>query len=202
PVSVRIAASLEQPGSIMIAACVFGAVFLMDLPYFSPNADILAVFAILYFRWAFKRPFSLAFKLPKHANLPDPNNPDPGKGGTGKSDGIMYIGNVDDADAPENRQELWLTNSDARTHILYLGTTGSGKTEGLKALVTNSLTWGSGFVYIDGKADTDLWSSFYALACRFGRDDDLFVLNYMTGNTDMGSVSNSMNPFSNGSSSY
>jgi len=201
-VSTRIIESLEQPSSIMLTACVFTAVFLMDLPYFSPNADVLAVLAILYFRWAFKRPFCLAFKLPKYANLPDPNNPDKGRGGVGKSEGIMFIGNVSDPDAPERGQELWLTNDDARTHILYLGTTGSGKTEGLKALVTNSLAWGSGFVYIDGKADTDLWASLFALARRFGRDDDLLVLNYMTGNTDGGSVSNSMNPFSNGSSSY
>ena len=114
----------------------------------------------------------------------------------------MYIGNASDKDDEYFGRELWLTNADARTHILYLGTTGSGKTEGLKALVTNALAWGSGFVYIDGKADTDLWASLYALARRFGRDDDMLVLNYMTGNSDDGSVSNTMNPFSNGSSSY
>ncbi|MCI5059774.1 MAG: type IV secretion system DNA-binding domain-containing protein, partial [Alphaproteobacteria bacterium] len=88
------------------------------------------------------------------------------------------------------------------THILYLGTTGSGKTEGLKSLVTSALTWGSGFVYIDGKADTDLWSSLSSLVRRFGRDDDLLVLNYMTGNSDAKAPSNTMNPFSSGSASY
>jgi intracellular multiplication protein IcmO len=40
------------------------------------------------------------------------------------------------------------------------------------------------------------------MARRFGRDDDVFVLNYMTGNSDDGATSNTMNPFSNGSSSY
>lgn len=69
-------------------------------------------------------------------------------------------------------------------------------------MVTNSLCWGSGFSYTDGKADTDLWASLYSLTRRFGRDDDILVLNYMTGNSDDGSVSNSMNPFSNGSASY
>ncbi|MDP9128356.1 MAG: type IV secretory system conjugative DNA transfer family protein, partial [Pseudomonadota bacterium] len=44
--------------------------------------------------------------------------------------------------------------------------------------------------------------SLYSMARRFGRDDDVFVLNYMTGNSDDGSVSNTMNPFSNGSASY
>ncbi|HPQ51052.1 MAG TPA: TraM recognition domain-containing protein, partial [Alphaproteobacteria bacterium] len=66
----------------------------------------------------------------------------------------------------------------------------------------NALAWGSGFVYIDGKADTDLWSSLSSLVRRFGRDDDLLVLNYMTGNSDRKAPSNTMNPFSSGSASY
>ncbi|MER2622544.1 MAG: TraM recognition domain-containing protein, partial [Accumulibacter sp.] len=99
-------------------------------------------------------------------------------------------------------QEIWFTNNDIRTHLLYVGTTGSGKTEGLKALVTNALSWGSGYVYVDGKADTDLWASLYAVARRFGRDDDVLIINYMTGNSDDGALSNTMNPFSTGSSSY
>ncbi|HRJ12406.1 MAG TPA: TraM recognition domain-containing protein [Alphaproteobacteria bacterium] len=114
-----------------------------------------------------------------------------------KGDGILFLGNQKGSNS-----ELWVSNSDARTHILYLGTTGSGKTEGLKSLVANALTWGSGFVYVDGKADTDLWASIYALARRFGRDDDIMVLNYMTGNKDGATVSNTMNPFSYGSASY
>ena len=52
----------------------------------------------------------------------------------------------------ETNEEIWFTNSDARTHCLYLGTTGSGKTFGLKSYACNALCWASGFVYIDGKA--------------------------------------------------
>ena len=114
-----------------------------------------------------------------------------------KPSGILYLGNE-----KPGGDELWLNGRDVGTHILFLGTTGSGKTEGLKSLVSNALTWGSGFIYIDGKADTNLWASVYALARRFGRDDDLFVLNYLTGNSDRGSVSNTINPFTTGSSSY
>ena len=47
-----------------------------------------------------------------------------------------------------------------------------------------------------------MWASLYALARRFGRDDDLLILNYMTGNSDDAALSNTMNPFSNGSASY
>jgi intracellular multiplication protein IcmO len=115
----------------------------------------------------------------------------------GKAGGILYLGNTH-----PDREEVWFDNSDARTHMLYLGTTGSGKTEGLKSMATNALCWASGFVYIDGKADTDLWSSLSSLVRRFGRDDDLLVLNYMTGNSNRKAPSNSMNPFSSGSASY
>ncbi len=165
-------------------------------------ADLLLVLILLYTRWLYKRPFALPFKLPRNSGLPDPHNPKPGKGGAGKADGILYLGNLDEAPHPDHGRELWLTNADARTHILFLGTTGSGKTEGLKSIICNALTWGSGFVYVDGKADTDLWASLFALTRRFGRDDDILVLNYMTANSDEGAVSNTMNPFSNGSASY
>jgi intracellular multiplication protein IcmO len=187
---------------------VLGAVaFLMALgfffmPGFAGFADFGLLFMLIYNRWLYRRSFSMPFKFPKYANMPDPKNPPPGKGGPGKSEGILFIGNVTDPDEEAQNRELWLTNVDARTHILYLGTTGAGKTEGLKSMVSNALAWGSGFVYVDGKADTDLWASLYSLARRFGRDDDLLVLNYMTANSDEGATSNTMNPFSNGSASY
>ena len=202
PVSQRLAETLDQPLSMAMMAGVYGMTLAFATPQLSRFTDFIVISGLLFFWWAFKRPFHLPFKFPKYANIPDPRNPAPGKGGSGKSDGILYIGNTNDPGNPDLGQEIWFTNNDARTHILYLGTTGAGKTEGLKAMVTNALAWGSGYVYVDGKADTDLWASLYAVARRFGRDDDLFVLNYMTGNSDEGSTSNSMNPFSNGSSSY
>ena len=58
----------------------------------------MAVLAALYFRWILTRPFNLPFKFPQYANLPDAHNPPPGRGGIGKSEGIMYIGNADDKD--------------------------------------------------------------------------------------------------------
>ncbi len=153
--------------------------------------DIVFLFNFLYFLWLRKRPRPLYFKLPATAQFKDPRER------SGKASGIMFLGNTND-----HNEEVWFTNNDARTHVLYLGTTGSGKTEGLKSIATNALAWGSGFIYVDGKADTDLWSSLSALVRRFGRDDDLLVLNYMTGNSDDPAPSNSLNPFANGSASY
>lgn len=202
PATQRFAEYFDKPVPMAGVAMTFVALMVAYDTELGFYTDLIALMGYLYFRWAFNRPFNLPFRLPKIANMPDPRNSPPGKGGPGKSEGILYIGNTSDKDNPDCGQEIWFTNNDARTHILYLGTTGSGKTEGLKALVTNALSWGSGYVYVDGKADTDLWAALYAVARRFGRDDDLLVINYMTGNSDDGSLSNTMNPFSTGSSSY
>lgn len=202
PASQRFAEYFDKPVPMAVVAIIYAGLMGVYVDEVSGYTDLIASTGVLFFYWALHRKFHLPFRLPKIAGIPDPRNPPPGKSGPGKSEGILYLGNTSDSDNPDCGQEIWFTNSDARTHILYLGTTGSGKTEGLKALVTNSLSWGSGYVYVDGKADTDLWASLYAVARRFGRDDDLLIINYMTGNSDDGSLSNTMNPFSTGSSSY
>ncbi len=181
PVWTRFKESAAQP---IVAAVFYGVctILVAVQPSFTVVADLILAIGLYYLVWLLTRHADVEYSKPKSE-----------KGG----DGIMFIGNQ-----RKNKSELWISNNDARTHILYLGTTGSGKTEGLKSLVSNALCWGSGFVYVDGKADTDLWASIYAMARRFGRDDDIMVLNYMTGNSDMATVSNTMNPFSNGSASY
>jgi intracellular multiplication protein IcmO len=194
PMYVRMGEWLQKPANSF-------AVFMLGMAtlYLSPEArmagDLIVGLYVLFFWWLKTRDRSLAFKMPYGAKFPDKRSGRDGK--PGKGEGILYLGNVE-----KTNEEVWFSNSDARTHILYLGTTGAGKTEGLKSLVSNALSWGSGFVYIDGKADTDLWSSLSSLVRRFGRDDDLLVLNYMTGNSDTKAPSNTMNPFSSGSASY
>lgn len=194
PLGTRIASGLQKP-TYSTTVFIMVAAFLWVSPWAVAFADAIMICLGLFFWWLIKRDRSLAFKLPIGAKFPDMNNGRNGK--PGKADGILYLGNVENTN-----EEVWFTNSDARTHVLYLGTTGAGKTEGLKSMVTNALTWGSGFVYVDGKADTDLWSSLSSLVRRLGRDDDLLVLNYMTGNSDARAPSNTMNPFSSGSASY
>ena len=160
-------------------------------------SDLIMVCALLFFWWLWSRERLLPYKLPAFSSFKSDSN-NTGGGRNGKPEGILYMGNNKDGVG----EEIWFSNDDIRTHMLYIGTTGAGKTEGLKSLVTNALCWGSGFVYIDGKADTDLWSSLSSLCRRFGRDDDLLVLNFMTGNSDERAASNSMNPFSAGSAAY
>lgn len=196
PLFTRISQWLEEADNAAITFSLF--VFLgVFFPEGTMLLDFILFISIYYMWWLSKRQSGLAHKLPFFSKLKsDPHNT--GGSRNGKPQGILYMGNTTD-----NRNgEIWFTNDDIRTHFLYLGTTGAGKTEGLKSLVTNALCWGSGFVYIDGKADTDLWSSLSSLCRRFGRDDDLFVLNYMTGNSDKRASTNTLNPFSSGSASY
>ena len=111
-------------------------------------------------------------------------------------EGVFFLGND-----RQNRQELWLSLKDIKTHFFVAGTTGSGKTQSLLAALSNSLIWGSGFTAVDGKADTSLWADMYALVSQFGRQDDLLVLNFLTGDTQGKAVSHTLNPFSFASSS-
>ena len=194
PFTTRVADALAKT-SYSTALFIIPAVFIYINDWALAFADLIILILFIYFLWLLSRDKGLAFKLPIGSKYLDPNNGRDGK--KGKAEGILYLGNVQ-----KTSEEVWFTNSDIRTHILYLGTTGAGKTEGLKSLVTNAMSWGSGFVYVDGKADTDLWSSLSSLVRRFGRDDDLLVLNYMTGNADIQAPSNTMNPFSSGSASY
>ena len=194
PMYVRFGDWLKQR-DISIAVYILGIALVGFVPMMLPYIDFVFVFYMLFTLWLMTRDRTLPAKLPMGVPYKDNNNMGPGK--SGQPEGILFFGNDQNTG-----EELWVSGSDARTHILYLGTTGSGKTEGLKSFATNAMCWGSGFVYIDGKADTDLWSSLSSLARRFGRDDDLLVLNYMTGNSDMRAPSNTMNPFSSGSASY
>src|SRR4029078_13654985 len=103
-------------------------------------------------------------------------------------------------------QELWFGNEDMRTHVLIFGSTGSGKTEALISLAFNALLYGSGFIYIDGKGDNSLFAKIFSMVRSMGREDDMLLINFMTGARDVlgpqkTRLSNTMNPFSRGSSS-
>lgn len=95
----------------------------------------------------------------------------------------------------DHPEHLYITDNYVVTH----------NTESLLGFGANALTWGSGFLFCDGKGDVALFAKIYALSRRFGREDDLLVLNFMTGNQDLGSaggkiLSNTLNPFATGSS--
>lgn len=142
----------------------------------------------------------LPFRMPETSNEEDPNDPKPGTTQLQLARGITFFGN-DRA----NNQELWFNNEDMRTHCLIFGSTGSGKTEALISISFNSLVQGSGFIYVDGKGDNSLYTKIFSITRSMGREDDLLLINFMTGAKDIVGaqsrrLSNTMNPFAIGSS--
>lgn len=142
--------------------------------------------------------YILPFKKPKTSNELDVNQPSPVDGSPTKSQGISFYGNDS-----STQEQIWFANDDVRTHCLIFGTTGAGKTEALLSICMNSLIHASGFIYVDGKGDNSLFLKVFSMVRRMGREDDLLLINYMTGTVDTSkksfdTLSNTMNPFSSG----
>jgi intracellular multiplication protein IcmO len=169
--------------------------------FFSAIAELTTIVAICVFFYAYTRECKLPFRMPLRSGAPDFNDPLPGTNKPRKARGISFFGN-----RKVTNEELWFNNDDMRTHVLIFGSTGSGKTEALVSLSFNALIQGSGFLYVDGKGDNSLFAKVFSM-CRFmGREDDLLLINFMTGARDVVGaqekrLSNTMNPFCNGSSS-
>ena len=133
--------------------------------------------------------------------MPDPNDIHPGTKKPTPARGIYHFGN-----SLSTNEELWFNNDDMRTHALIFGSTGSGKTEMLIAIAYNALLQASGFIYVDGKGDNALFSKLFSMVRSMGREDDMLLINFMTGARDVigpqeRRLSNTLNPFARGSSS-
>jgi intracellular multiplication protein IcmO len=169
--------------------------------FFLPATDIITIIAILIFFYAYTRKAKLPFRMPLRSGAPDYNDPLPGSNKPRKARGISFFGN-----RKSTGEELWFNNDDMRTHVLIFGSTGSGKTEALVSLAFNALVQGSGFLYVDGKGDNSLFAKVFSMSRGMGREDDLLLINFMTGARDVVGaqekrLSNTMNPFCRGSSS-
>ena len=102
-------------------------------------------------------------------------------------------------------RELWLSMDDLTRHVMFFATTGGGKTETTFAWLLNPLCWGRGFTFVDGKAQNDTTRTIWYLSRRFGREDDIEVINFMNGGKSRSEViqsgdksrpqSNTWNPF-------
>ncbi len=170
--------------------------------YFFPEITLLLfLIGLGCFTFAYTRKQKLPFRMPKIAKVKDYNDLKPGIKLPNMARGIAYFGN----DLKTN-EELWFANDDMRTHALIFGSTGSGKTEALVSIAFNALVQGSGFIYVDGKGDNSLYAKVFSMARSMGREDDLLLINFMTGARDIVGpqskrLSNTLNPFCQGSSS-
>lgn len=205
----RFGGSLSNPRSyvrfqitLVVFACVLAFIWL--------PITIVMVALQVWFSW---QRHEMPMRYPKDLGGIDPTldveKPNPKGSGEiierNTAAGILHIGNQRSIDRAEHLKELWVTDSDARTHMLLMGTTGSGKTVTLLSLCFNALAWGSGFFYSDGKADSSLHAAVWSLCRRVGREDDYLVLNFMTGGADpykkrksTDKSSNGMNPWYEG----
>ncbi len=169
--------------------------------FFPAAADIILLIALGMFLITVTRKSALPFRLPESSGRTDYNDLAPGSNKPRKGRGIYYFGNERNTNL-----ELWFTNEDMRTHVLIFGSTGSGKTQALVSLSFNALLQSSGFLYIDGKGDNALFAQIFSMVRSMGREDDLLLINFMTGARDIVGpqrtrLSNTTNPFSLGSSS-
>lgn len=116
--------------------------------------------------------------------------------------GIFYVGYQRLRDTG---RELWLSADDLTRHIMFFAATGGGKTETIFAWIVNPLCWARGFTLVDGKAQNDTARTVWYLARRFGREDDVEVINFMNAGRSRSEIilsgdktrpqSNSWNPF-------
>lgn len=172
------------------------------ITFFLPQFTELITAVGLLFFWYTRRvqkSAGLVLQMPKSSNQTDPKEIDLKTEKSKAAQGIIYLGNDKVTD-----EEVWLTDTQARTHMLFMGTTGSGKTEILISLTYNALIHGSGLIYVDGKAQASLYAKVYSMARAVCREDDVLVINFQTGAKDIYSaqptkLSNTLNPFAVGS---
>lgn len=201
----------EQTDGVIAAAFAFPilGLLLVKIPL---SGEALALLMFLFYQFYVKpgadkeilkkekievpiKRFDFPFRVPFMAKLLDGSYADKKLG-----DGITFLGKE-----ISTKLEIWSGNSDLRTHMLVLGTTGSGKTEFLLGLVYNALIQNSGFIYTDGKGDVALFNNVFRLARYLGREDDLVTINFLTSGRDFldkqkDRTTNTMNPFALGSS--
>lgn len=169
--------------------------------YIVEAGTIIFLIGIIAFTYSITRKQILPFRLPKISKRKDYNDIKPGIGTPNIAQGIAFFGND-----RKSGEELWFGNTDLRTHALIFGSTGSGKTEALVSLAYNALVQASGFIYVDGKGDNSLYAKIFSMVRSMGREDDLLLINFMTGARDIigpqeKRLSNTLNPFCQGSSS-
>jgi intracellular multiplication protein IcmO len=147
--------------------------------------------SLFYAALVLTRRVKLPMRLPQSARTRDWNYPDPGRHRRPRrAAGTIYLGR------DLSGKELWISSDDARQHATIPGTTGAGKTTAILSFLANALTHASGFVLVDGKADSKLFKEVLALARRFGREDDVLHLNFLVANGVK--ESNTFNPFAVG----
>ena len=157
PVSSRFFGALLGQGGYAAAFCAAMGLMAFEPATAFPVLPLLALLCLCR-RVAVSRDI-LPMRVPQSWKGKDYGDMTP-QGSFRRARGMFYIGN----DLEANR-ELWISRDDILTHMLILGTTGSGKTETLVSLAFNYLAVGGGLLYVDPKAAPKLAVQLYTM-CR------------------------------------
>lgn len=194
PLSVRLPQMVADNGYYIIFALLFFNIGTMM--YGIWLWDVLLLLSIMAYFYCKKHIINYPFRTPAFEFV---------KGKKEYGNGLFYMGNDRD-----NGAGLFFSDSDFRTHILAMGSTGSGKTRFLLSLLYQALLIGSGAIYVDGKADNSVFWWVYSICRRLNRADDLLIINYLTGGETINVgvnagvrgnnsiLTNTMNPFATG----
>jgi len=199
PTTTKIYLFLQKEGAVAPAILAFALT--LFLPAMGLALFILALLftlpAILY------RP-KYPLIAPMSETKWDYTTPPLGKTkGRSKAKGITYLG----FDVI-SRMPVYSNNDLDRQHKFLLMTTGGGKTVTITSvdIAASALVQLSGFLMVDGKATLDAFYSIYGIMRRFGREQDLLLINFMKGERDfrikgVETVTNSFNFLAYGTSS-
>lgn len=81
----------------------------------------------------------------------------------------------------ETQEKKWVLN---QYPILMTGSTGAGKSEALLSMLSQYVENSEGVIYMDGRGDNIIYSKIFSYAKQYNRLNDLYCLNFMTGNRD------------------
>lgn len=198
----RFADMIASPAGTIRLFCLLTVVCLVLSPVpFFPEVVVFVTVLIYGIGYNYRgKTWSMPFRVPRY--LAEQGYKDKSTGASG--DGLIYLGAERSSNSDE-MTEVWATSNDIRTHRLVAGTTGSGKSEEMMGSIFNALMLNSGMLMVDGKASQQSYDSIYRLCRLFGREEELFVVNYIMGGKDLfgpsaTKLSNTFNPFTIGGS--
>jgi len=186
PLTVRLSYWLRGQASGLVLAGMAGATLLAPA-----MVDLTVATGVFYAAWVLTRRAEMPIRTPRSARVRDWSDPDPATRKPRMASADEFVGWEEGTG-----KEIWLTNEDVRQHGTMPGTTGSGKTTTIISSYVNPLSQGSGLCLVDGKANAELYGQIYVLTRRFGRDDDMRVLNLLTASLPAEATAHGYNPHS------
>ena len=136
--SAKIAGALQKSPAALFTVIAAAAVMLAvpALWFLLPPA------LLVYLIWFLSRRTNLPFRNPASWAGVDYSEAHPAVDGRfADSGGILSMGVTGRVGQKTKGEELWITNSDARRHMVIIGTTGSGKALPLETMVLTPVGW-------------------------------------------------------------